>query len=126
MGRLKRNRTADPLLEAAADAGRPPELNCRVDKSGQTQGSHTPPFAGSNPAPATSPDAAAMAERGRAASAEVEAFVAATAWHGPPRGRETVEEHHARWLRDKAETETDQLRREIYRVAAARLDGKEV
>jgi hypothetical protein len=89
MGRLKRNRTADPLLEAAADAGKPPELNCRVDKSGQSQGSHTPPFAGSNPAPATfTPDE----ER------EIDALVNSCGWHGPPRGRETAEEHHARHL----------------------------
>ena len=122
MGRLKRKRTADPLLDAAASAGQPePATDCRVDKSGQSQESHTLPFAGSNPAPATSVEAAAAAVRARAAESEVEALIVATGWHSPPRGRETVEDNHARWLREKADAETDLVRREIYHTAAERM-----
>jgi hypothetical protein len=127
MGRLKK-RTTDPLLNAAANAAQPPETNCRVDKSGPSQEPHTLPFAGSNPAPATtfSPEVQEVTARAKEASAEVDALVASAAWHGPRSGKESVEQHHARYLRAEAENVVDQLQREILLVAAARLDGGEV
>jgi hypothetical protein len=142
MGRLKK-RTADPLLNAAADAAQPPETNCRVDKSGPSQELHKLPFAGSNPAPATTlphvmfPDSQAIASGAKARVESATAtddlmleecvahYIKTASWHGPRLGLETVEQHQARWLRAMAESAHDEVSRNRCLVAAARLDGLE-